>query len=106
VEVKKTGDTSAIGVFGIDYGAFNSNFETTRGGISVPSGKKMKSSSYVAFESGAVYTLYFTLGNYIPKGGILVVDLPAETPFDGVGNPYDNFVTDAPNLESKDEYKN
>jgi hypothetical protein len=92
--------------FNIDYGSFDSNFVTTGGGISVPSGKKMSSSSFVAFQSGAIYTLYFTLGNYIPSGGILVVDLPTETPFDGIGNPYDDFFTDAPNLIKGSEYKN
>lgn len=46
----------------------------------------MTSGNYVTYASDAVYTLYFTLSNYIPLAGVLTVLVPKEIEI--TGDPY------------------
>ena len=36
----------------------------------------MESSTYVTFADDAIYTIFFTTYEYIPKGGLLKVEMP------------------------------
>jgi hypothetical protein len=47
----------------------------------------MTSNNYVTYAENAIYTLYFTLSNYIPPMGVLIVVLPKEIVISG--NPYE-----------------
>lgn len=38
----------------------------------------MTSDNYITYADNAVYTLYFTLSNYIPLAGVLTVVVPKE----------------------------
>lgn len=49
----------------------------------------MKTSDPTTYSESSTYTLYFTLNNYIPLGGKLILSIPDELSF--VGNPTSGF---------------
>ena len=63
-----------------------------RGGISLTPGKNMEADSYLTYHDNAVYTLYFTLSNYIPLSGVLTVVLPEQIVI--TGDPYAALTPD------------
>jgi hypothetical protein len=75
--------------YNIDQGTFSSGFTTVKGGISATSGKDMKTSDPTTYIESSTYTLYFTLNNYIPLGGKLILVIPDEVSF--VSNPTSGF---------------
>jgi hypothetical protein len=77
--------------YNIDAYDFDSNFITQRGGISLTPGKNMESTSYLTYDKVTKYTLYFTLSNYIPLSGMLVVLLPKEIVI--TGDPYADLTS-------------
>ena len=62
--------------YDIDTGEFPSNFLTKEGGISLTSGKAMKSTNYETYSGNAAYTVYFTTYDYVPADGTIVIKLP------------------------------
>ena len=60
------------------------------------SGQATKSDSYKNYFSPAKYTMFFVLGNYIPKGGILKVNLPKQVKL--VSSPFTDLDLSSPNL--------
>jgi hypothetical protein len=52
----------------------------------------MTSTNLMTYADGAVYTMYFTLNNFIPIGGYLYVNLPDQVSI--VGSATTDFKTD------------
>jgi len=75
---------------------------TVKGGISLTSGKKTTSDNYVTYHSGAVYTHFFSLGNYIPAGGSLVITLPSEISIKS--DPFGAYQSSSADLVSSGVY--
>lgn len=89
--------------FNIDYGQFDAaDFVTTQGGIGLPSGRFMASSSLQNYFFPAVYTLYFTLNEYIPLDGVLKVDLPPQIEIQS--DPFAQFKCSDANLRATGTY--
>ena len=53
----------------INFGQFDSNFLTRRGGISLTSGKRLVSTDYKTYSDNAKYTISFYMAYYIPFSG-------------------------------------
>jgi len=75
--------------YNIDQGTFQSNFLTVIGGISATSGKKMEVTDYTTYVTSATFKIYFTLNNYIPAGGFIVLTIPADIEF--IKSPFTKF---------------
>jgi hypothetical protein len=45
--------------YDIDKGNFDSEFTTSPGGITLPSGKRLSASSYMTYDEKVKYTIYF-----------------------------------------------
>lgn len=67
--------------YNIDQGTFNSNFLTTKGGISATSGKSMEASDLTTYSKSSTYKIFFTINNYIPLAGKLILVIPDEVSF-------------------------
>ena len=72
--------------YNIDAGTFDSGFMTTKGGISLTTGEHTSTDNAITYAKPATYTLKINLGNYIPQGGTMKLDLPSDiklvsTPF-------------------------
>ena len=62
----------------INFGEFDSNFITRKGGISLPSGKRLTSTDYSTYSETAQYTITFFMAYYIPTSGTLRIIFPTE----------------------------
>ena len=51
---------------------------TQKGGISLATGAHTKSDNYETYYSGAKYTMFMNLGNFIPAQGSLKIQIPQE----------------------------
>lgn len=104
--VRKAGDfrvmtqlyeiASPSNFYGIDQGVWPSDFTTTPGAVTSTTGKVMDSTTWVTYADNAAYTIYFTTYEYIPKNGILKLEMP-----DGVtitSSPVSGFSTTASGL--------
>ena len=56
----------------------------------------MESTSWVTYADGAAYTIHFTTYQYIPKDGILTVEMPAGVEI--AASPVAGFSTSATGL--------
>lgn len=64
--------------------------------------KATESDNYRTYHDGAIYTIYFTLGNYIPAGGTLKLSIPSDIKL--ISSPFDNFESSNPNLVPSGSY--
>jgi hypothetical protein len=64
-------------VYAIDEGAWATDFTTTPGAVTSTTGKVMAASTWVTHADDAAYTIHFTTYQYIPKNGVLTLDMPA-----------------------------
>ena len=62
----------------MNEGTFESGFTTETGGIILPQGKHMESSSYVTYYDLPKYTIYFYMAYFVPQGGKLRIILPVD----------------------------
>ena len=55
---------------------FKSNFTTVVGGIQSQINTNMVCSSLISYDTNVTYSIYYTINNKIPKGGLFVINLP------------------------------
>ena len=63
----------------------------------------MDATTWVTYADNAAYTLYFTTYQYIPKNGILTLEMPERVEI--AGNPTSGFATTAKGLAYKEHRK-